>query len=102
MSEVLEQRGRLRPVVEDVDDMSGGDDENSFIQIPDDIAKDLAEVSVALKLRLHEAGEMIIPYQPLSNQQADCFRLVVAGKKDLKESDICHILDTMEKYGADL
>ncbi|KAK1744077.1 acidic amino acid decarboxylase [Skeletonema marinoi] len=100
--EVLEQRGILRPVVEDVDDMSGGDDENSFIQIPDDIAKDLAEVSVALKLRLHEAGEMIIPYQPLSNQQADCFRLVVAGKKDLKESDICHILDTMEKYGADL
>eukprot|EP00985_Skeletonema_marinoi_P009008 scaffold4120_cov164-Skeletonema_marinoi.AAC.4 len=100
--EVLEQRGILRPVVEDEDDMSGGDDENSFIQIPDDIAKDLAEVSVALKLRLHEAGEMIIPYQPLSNQQADCFRLVVAGKKDLKESDICHILDTMEKYGADL
>eukprot|EP00984_Skeletonema_dohrnii_P025361 scaffold14489_cov114-Skeletonema_dohrnii-CCMP3373.AAC.2 len=99
--EVLEQRGILRPVVED-EDMSGGDDENSFIQIPDDIAKDLAEVSVALKLRLHEAGEMIIPYQPLSNQQADCFRLVVAGKKDLKESDICHILDTMEKYGADL
>lgn len=97
--DVLEQRGILRPVVDEED---GVDDENSFIQIPDDVAKDLAEVSVALKLRLHEAGEMIIPYQPLSNQQADCFRLVVAGKKDLKKSDIVHILDTMEKYGADL
>ena len=80
-------------------DEDGHDDENSFIQIqiPNDVAKDLAEVSVALELRLHEAGEMIIPYQPLSNQQADCFRLVVDGKKDLKTSDIVHILDTMEK-----
>jgi glutamate/tyrosine decarboxylase-like PLP-dependent enzyme len=95
---VLEERGILRPIVNGEDD----DEENSFIQIPDDIAKDLAEVSVALKLRLHEAGEMIIPYQPLSNQQADCFRLVVAGKKDLNKNDICHILDTMEKYGLDL
>ena len=34
-----------------------------YIQIPDDIAKDLANVSVMLKLRMHEAGEMIIPYQ---------------------------------------
>ena len=99
---VLEQRGILQPVVDCEGDTNGHDEENSFIQIPDDIAKDLAEVSVALKLRLHEAGEMIIPYQPLSNQQADCFRLVVAGKKDLKKSDICHILDTMERYGADL
>ena len=99
--DVLEQRGVLRPVVDGEDDRDA-DDENSFIQIPDDVAKDLAEVSVALKLRLHEAGEMIIPYQPLSNQQADCFRLVVAGKKDLKKSDICRILDMMEKYGADL
>jgi glutamate/tyrosine decarboxylase-like PLP-dependent enzyme len=38
-------------------------DEDSFIQIPDDIAQDLANISVTLKLRLHEAGEMIIPYQ---------------------------------------
>lgn len=38
-------------------------DDHSFIQIPDDIAEDLANVSVNLKLRLHEAGEMIIPYQ---------------------------------------
>jgi glutamate/tyrosine decarboxylase-like PLP-dependent enzyme len=102
--EILEQRGVFQSIIDD----GGGkndnedDDEDSYIQIPDDIAQDLAEVSVALKLRLHEAGEMIIPYQPLSNQQADCFRLVVAGKKDLKQSDICHILDTMEKYGEDL
>lgn len=42
-----------------------GEDESidDYIQIPDDIAKDLANVSVMLKLRMHEAGEMIIPYQ---------------------------------------
>lgn len=38
-------------------------DEEDFIYVPDDIAEDLANVSVMLKLRLHEAGEMIIPYQ---------------------------------------
>ena len=37
--------------------------EDSYVDIPDDIAQDLANVSVSLKLRLHEAGEMIIPYQ---------------------------------------
>lgn len=100
---ILEQRGVLQSQsIDDGGKIDDEDDEDSYIQIPDDISQDLAEVSVALKLRLHEAGEMIIPYQPLSNQQADCFRLVVAGKKDLKQSDICHILDTMEKYGADL
>lgn len=40
-----------------------GDADEAFIQIPDDIAQDLTNVSVNLKLRLHEAGEMIIPYQ---------------------------------------
>jgi len=84
------------------DDDDESDDDDDFIQIPDDIAQDLANVSVRLKLRLHEAGEMIIPYQPLNNQKADCFRLVLAGKKDFGMKDICHVLDTMEKYGADL
>lgn len=40
-----------------------GESREDYIQIPDDIAKDLANVSVMLKLRMHEAGEMIIPYQ---------------------------------------
>ncbi len=40
-----------------------GESHEDYIQIPDDIAKDLANVSVMLKLRMHEAGEMIIPYQ---------------------------------------
>mmetsp|Transcript_4289 Transcript_4289/g.9244 ORF Transcript_4289/g.9244 Transcript_4289/m.9244 type:complete len:696 (+) Transcript_4289:285-2372(+) len=82
-----------------------GNEENwvhRFIEVPEDIAQELAEVSVTLKLRLHEAGEMIIPYQPLTNQKADCFRLVLAGKKNFSVADINHILDTMEKYGADL
>eukprot|EP00956_Cyclotella_meneghiniana_P016583 scaffold26236_cov82-Cyclotella_meneghiniana.AAC.2 len=76
--------------------------QDSYVQIPDDIAQELANVSVQLKLRLHEAGEMIIPYQPLSNQKADCFRLVLAGKKNFDINDIHHVLDTMEKYGHDL
>jgi glutamate/tyrosine decarboxylase-like PLP-dependent enzyme len=105
---------------------SGVANDNSFIQIPDDISQDLANVSVTLKLRLHEAGEMIIPYQvrhfylcsslatfvltdihsicnqPLNNQRADCFRLVLAGKKKFDVGDISHVLDMMEKYGEDL
>ncbi|KAL9183349.1 hypothetical protein ACHAXT_005136 [Thalassiosira profunda] len=80
--------------------LGGGNDE--YVQIPDDIAEDLANVSVTLKLRLHEAGEMIIPYQPLNNQKADCFRLVLAGRKDFGIEDIRHVLDTMENYGKDL
>jgi len=45
---------------------------------------------------------IILALQPLNNQKADCFRLVLAGKKDFGMKDICHVLDTMEKYGADL
>ena len=32
-------------------------------EIPDDISKELSAISVELKLRLHQSGEMIIPYQ---------------------------------------
>ena len=41
----------------------GCDRDDAYIEIPDDIAEDLANISVMLKLRLHEAGEVIIPYQ---------------------------------------
>ncbi|KAL3786823.1 hypothetical protein HJC23_008097 [Cyclotella cryptica] len=98
--QILEARGiRTFCASEDEEETLDG---NHFVQIPDDIAEDLANVSVNLKLRLHEAGEMIIPYQPLNNQKADCFRLVIAGKKKFDLNDICHVLDTMEKYGSDL
>lgn len=90
---ILEARGLVK------DDREG---EDAVVQIPDDIAQDMSNVSVQLKLRLHEAGEMIIPYQPLTNQKADCFRLVLAGKKDFGLGDMRHILDTMERYGRDL
>ena len=55
----LQSRGIL------VHDCDGDEleDNESFVQIPDDIAQDLTNVSVNLKLRLHEAGEMMIPYQ---------------------------------------
>ena len=70
--------------------------------LPDDISRDLAKVSVDLKLRLHEAGEMIIPFQPLNNQKADCFRLVLAGDKTLSRTDFVRLLATMDRYGRDL
>lgn len=70
--------------------------------LPDDISEELAKITVILKLKLHEAGEMMIPYQPISNQKADCFRLVIAGNKCLKEHNIAHIMSTMDTYGADL
>ena len=55
---ILKDRGVLP--IESSKDANELDD---YIQIPDDIAEDLSNVSVTLKLRLHEAGEMIIPYQ---------------------------------------
>ena len=74
--------------------------ENPFI--PDDISEGLAEVSVNLKLRLHQSGEMILPYQPLSNQKADCFRLVLAGNKTFEKSDYERVIQLLEEYGSDL
>ena len=70
--------------------------------LPDDFSKDIAKVSVELKLRLHEAGEMIIPFQPLNDQKADCFRLVLAGDKTLSPDEFRKILSTMDRYGKSL
>lgn len=70
--------------------------------LPDDISDELGIVSVNLKKILHEAGEMLIPYQPLSNQRAFCFRLVLAGQKDFSRDDAEHILSVIDRYGADL
>ena len=70
--------------------------------IPDDIASELAQVSVKLKLILHQSGEMLIPYQPLNNQKADCFRLVLAGNKKFDSTDIHNLMNLMEKYGESL
>lgn len=71
-------------------------------QISDDISKELSAISVELKLRLHQSGEMMIPYQPLNNQKADCFRLVLAGEKELLKEDMDRIFDLMEEHGRDL
>ena len=70
--------------------------------LPSDISKEIAKVSVELKLRLHEAGEMIIPFQPLTEQKADCFRLVLAGDKTLSRDEFSKILATMDRYGRAL
>ena len=78
------------------------DRRRSCSALPDEISKDLARVSVQLKLRLHEAGEMIIPFQPLNDQKADCFRLVLAGDKTLSRKDFIELLSTMDRYGRDL
>ena len=78
------------------------DNRQSCLSLPDDISRDLAKVSVELKLRVHESGEMIIPFQPLNNQKADCFRLVLAGDKTLSRTDFVQLLATMDRYGLDL
>ena len=70
--------------------------------IPHDVAQDLAEISVKLKLRLHQSGEMLIPYQPLTSQEADCFRIVLAGNKKFDEHDIMRLMELMIQYGNDL
>lgn len=70
--------------------------------VPEDLANDLAHVHVELKRRLHESGEMLIPFQPLSNQKADCFRIVLAGNKRFDESDMNNVLGLLDRNGSDL
>lgn len=75
---------------------------NDRPSIPNEISKELAEISVKLKLRLHQSGEMLIPYQPLTSQEADCFRIVLAGNKKFDENDITRVMNLMMQYGLDL
>lgn len=82
--------------------VSNDDNDNDNPVLPDDISDDLAKITVKLKLLMHEEGEMLIPYQPLSNQRADCFRIVLAGQKKLTVEDMDHIMAVMERYGEDL
>jgi sulfinoalanine decarboxylase len=70
--------------------------------IPKDLAQELSDVTVALKLKLHSSGDMLIPYQPLNDQEADCFRIIISGKKSFDANDIDHVLTVMEKHGRDL
>lgn len=95
----LPRRIRLMMKTHDKDAIVGKGD-NPIL--PDKISNELKKVTVKLKLLMHEGGEMLIPYQPLSNQRADCFRLVLAGQKEFKMSDIDHIISIMERYGEDL
>ena len=46
-----------------LEESAGDVDDDCLYHIPDEISTELAAVSVALKLRLHKAGEMMIPYQ---------------------------------------
>jgi hypothetical protein len=71
-------------------------------KIPDELAQEFSQISVKLKLLLHKSGEMMIPFQPLNDQKADCFRVVLAGKKCLGQCDIEQMLNLMDKYGHDL
>ncbi len=89
---------RIRKMLKD----SGVDTTSENPVIPDEISREIAIVSVKLKLKLHQCGVMLIPYQPLSNQKADCFRLVLAGNKVFEEKDYLDVLQLMEKYGSDM
>jgi glutamate/tyrosine decarboxylase-like PLP-dependent enzyme len=89
---------RLLPTFQAIDT----NDTHNSPQISACLSDELTKVSVTLKLRLHEAGEVIIPFQPLSDQDAYCFRLVLAGNKTFDQSTMDHLLSTMHRYGADL
>ena len=77
------------------------------------IAKDIDEVQISLKLRLHKAGEVLLPYQPItcvvvdeavdellsseeetfrqrSKEIIHCLRLVFAGMRDQESSHSSH------------
>jgi len=89
---------RIRTMLKDLDIST----DQSNPVLPDEVSDELSKITVNLKLLMHEAGVMLIPYQPISNQRADCFRLVLAGKKDFGKKDVDHILTIMEKFGSDV
>ena len=77
--------------------------DGSTFQMPAEASEALSTVAIDLKLRLQEKGEMLIPYQPLRNQSAQVFRVVISGmKEDFGLDDVDHILTTMDRYGSDL
>jgi len=71
-------------------------------KLPADIYEELCKIAVQLKTRLHKAGVMLIPYQPLDGLDADCFRIVLAGKKEFTDEDSKRVIDLMQEYGDDL
>ena len=73
--------------------------DGSTYSIPDEISDEIDKVSVALKLAMQRAGKALVPYQPLSNQKAQCFRVVVAGEKDMNDEVTTAMMDLMLKYG---
>jgi len=89
---------RLRPLLQ----MNGVDTKSRNPSLPKEISAELGHVSVQLKLRLQQSGEMLIPYQPLSSQQGECFRLVIAGNKSFEDEDIHKIMNLMDRHGFDL
>jgi hypothetical protein len=80
----------------------GVDTNSPTPHIPLELSKELGDISVQLKLRLHHSGEMLIPYQPISNQEADCFRIVLAGYKPFSKEDVHMVIDLIDKYGNTL
>ena len=80
----------------------GVDINSSTPHIPPELSKELGDISVQLKLMLHHSGEMLIPYQPISNQEADCFRIVLAGYKPFSKEDVDRVIQLIEKYGNTL
>eukprot|EP00520_Triparma_pacifica_P020371 CAMPEP_0118667964 /NCGR_PEP_ID=MMETSP0785-20121206/20081_1 /TAXON_ID=91992 /ORGANISM="Bolidomonas pacifica, Strain CCMP 1866" /LENGTH=555 /DNA_ID=CAMNT_0006562481 /DNA_START=610 /DNA_END=2277 /DNA_ORIENTATION=+ len=76
--------------------------DGSTYKIPDDISDEIDKVSVALKLAMQKAGKALVPYQPLSNQKAQCFRVVVAGVKDMNDEVTTAMMNLMIKHGDDM
>ena len=97
-----------------------------FIMYSKSIARDIDEIQIQLKLKLHAAGEVLLPYQPItcniandassplkdtgfhhSNDTIHCLRLVFAGMREQRQTngfctssrDIENLFDLLHKFG---
>ena len=90
---------RFRKMLED----RGIPTDGSVYDLPADISAEINNVAIILKKRLQDAGVAMLPYQPLSNQTAQVFRVVLAGcRDDWGEKEIDVLMANLVKYGDDL
>ena len=76
-------------------------DQSSNLPLPENIAKELDTVAIDLKTKLMKAGKAMIPFQPLANQDAQVFRVCLAGDMEFGEREIAELMRVMVEYGDD-
>ncbi|GMI03903.1 hypothetical protein TrLO_g6683 [Triparma laevis f. longispina] len=77
-------------------------DQSSNLPLPENIAKELDTVAIDLKTKLMKAGKAMIPFQPLANQDAQVFRVCLAGDMEFGEREIAELMRVMVEYGDDM